>query len=123
MFMTKKKMVRRYLDDKPKEKYGAFDLLLSDYLDGSLEKRLKALGLKWNAISIQWDDEYQWIQVESRYHGYTMDLTIYSDEIVLFFDNELPEELQPDACKEVHLPLESKERLFDLILEKLSGLE
>ena len=35
-FMTKKKKIRKYLDDKPKEKYTTFDLLLLDYLDGSL---------------------------------------------------------------------------------------
>ena len=46
-FMTKKKKIRKYLDDMPKEKFTAFELLLSDYLDGSLEKRLKTTGLKW----------------------------------------------------------------------------
>ena len=125
MFMTKKKKVRLYLENKPKEKYTAFDLLLIDYLNGSFEKRLKTLGLKWNNVQIQWDDDYQWINVESGYHGYTMDLTIYSDEIVIFFlnDRDLPEDLEPNACKEQDLPLESKEQVFDLIAEKLAGLE
>ena len=123
-FMTKKKKARQYLDNKPKEKYTTFDLLLIDYLDGSLEKDLKSLGLKSNYIETDLDDDVQYIAVESRYRAYTMDLTIYTDEINIFFtDEELPEELEPDACKEQDLPLESKEKLFELIKEKLAGLD
>lgn len=124
MFMSKKKMVRQYLDRIPKEKYTPFDLLLFDYLDGSFEKNLKSIGLKSNCISVAWDDDVHFIMVESRYHAYTMDLTIYTDLFVIFFcDDELPEELEPDACKEQDLPLESKEKLFDVIKEKLAGLD
>lgn len=124
MFMTKKKKIRKYLDDKPKEKYTPFDLFLFDYLDGSLDKRLKLLGLKWNNIQITWDDDIQFISIESAYLRYTMDLVIYTDEIVIFFTAEdLPEELEPDACKEESLPLESKEQVFDLIANKLTGLD
>ena len=123
--MTKKKKARQYLDNKPKEKYTTFDLLLSDYLDGSLEKRLKTTGLKWSNIDVIWDDDGKLISIGSSYHGYSMDLWIYSDEIVIFFTAEdgRPEELEPEACKEQHLPLENKEQIFDLIREKLAGLD
>ena len=125
MFMTKKKKVRQYLDAKPKEKYTAFDLLLIDYLDGSLENQLKSAGLKRINIQIQWDDEDQWILVNADYRVYEMDLTVYPDEILIWFDSkdELPEELEPEAVKEQSLPLESKEQLFDLLAEKIAGLD
>ena len=125
MFMTKKKIVRKYLDDKPKEKYTPFDLLLLDYLDKSLEKRLKSLGLKWVSVEVNWEDDIQWISVEGKYRCYLMDLTIYTDEILIYFDSEdnLPEELEPEAVKEQSLPLESKEQVFDLIAEKLAALD
>lgn len=124
-FMTKKKKIRKYLDDMPKEKYTAFELLLSDYLDGSLEKRLKTTGLKWSNIDVIWDDDGKLISIGSSYHHYSMDLWIYSDEIVIFFtaEDDRPEELEPEACKEQHLPLENKEQIFDLIREKLAGLD
>lgn len=124
-FMTKKKKIRKYLDDKPKEKYTTFDLLLLDYLDGSLEKQLKSTGLRWNAIEVTWEDDVQFIAVESSYHGYAMDLVVYTDEFVIFFtsEEELPEELEPEACKQQDLPLESKEQLFNHIKEKLAGLD
>ena len=123
--MTKKKKVRQYLDAKPKEKYTAFDLLLIDYLDGSLEKQLKSTGLKRIIIEIQWDDEDRWILVNADYRVYEMDLTVYPDEILIWFDSkdELPEELEPEAVKEQSLPLESKEQLFDLLAEKIAGLD
>ena len=124
-FMTKKKKIRKYLDDKPKEKYTTFDLLLLDYLDGSLEKQLKSTGLRWNAIEVTWDDDVQFIAVESSYHGYAMDLVVYTDEFVIIFtsEEELPEELEPEACKQQDLPLESKEQLFNHITENLAGLD
>lgn len=124
-FMTKKKKIRKYLDDKPKEKYTTFDLLLLDYLDGSLEKQLKSTGLRWNAIEVTWDDDVQFIAVESSYHGYAMDLVVYTDDFVIIFtsEEELPEELEPEACKQQDLPLESKEQLFNHIKEKLAGLD
>ena len=124
-FMTKKKKIRKYLDDMPKEKFTAFELLLSDYLDGSLEKRVKTTGLKWSNIDVVWDDDGKLISIGSSYHGYSMDLWIYSDEIVIFFtaEDDRPEELEPEACKEQHLPLENKEQIFDLIKEKLAGLD
>ena len=122
--MTKKKKVRQYLDAKPKEKYTAFDLLLIDYLDGSLEKQLKSTGLKRINIQIQWDDEDQWILVNAYYRVYEMDLTVYPDEILIWFDSKdnLPEELEPEAVKEQSLPLESKEQLFDLLSAKIADL-
>ena len=124
MFMTKKKKVRQYLDAKPKEKYTAFDLLLIDYLDGSLENQLKSAGLKRINIQIQWDDEDQWILVNADYRVYEMDLTVYPDEILIWFDSKdnLPEELEPEAVKEQSLPLESKEQLFDLLGAKIADL-
>ena len=123
-FISKKKKIRKYLDDKPKEKYTTFDLLLSDYLDGTLEKSFKTTGLKWCSVEIQWEDDFQMISVGSVYNRYEMDLWIYTDEIVIFFNSEenIPEELEPDACKEEHLPLESKEQILELVKAKLAGL-
>ncbi len=123
-FTSKKKKIRKYLDDKPKEKYTTFDLLLSDYLDGTLEKSFKTIGLKWCNVEIQWEDDFQMISVGSVYNRYEMDLWIYTDEIVIFFNSEenIPEELEPDACKEEHLPLESKEQILELVKAKLAGL-
>ena len=123
-FISKKKKIRKYLDDKPKEKYTTFDLLLSDYLDGTLEKSFKTTRLKWCSVEIQWEDDFQMISVGSVYNRYEMDLWIYTDEIVIFFNSEenIPEELEPDACKEEHLPLESKEQILELVKAKLAGL-
>lgn len=127
MFFTskKKKRIRQYLDDKPKEKYKAFDLLLSDYLDGSLEKLLKATGLGRCGIDVTWDDDVQFIAIESSYHGYSMDLVVYTDDITIFFtaEDDLSVEQEPDACKQQDLPLQSKDQIFDLIKEKLAALD
>ncbi|MBR6052191.1 MAG: hypothetical protein IKP55_00190 [Clostridia bacterium] len=126
-FSSKKKKIRQYLDDKPKEKYTAFDLLLSDYLDGSLAKRLKTTGLGRCGIDVNWDDDVQFIAIESSYHGYSMDLVVYTDEITIFFTSEddLPGEPapEPEACKQQDLPLRSKDQIFDLIKEKLAALD
>ena len=115
MFTTKKKKIQKYLEQKANDNKCAFDILLSDYLDGSLKEDLSSIEIKKADIHIDWHDDIKCIGIQGRYKEYYMDLQIYPNEFSISFDLDEPDE---DAT----YPLESKEQLYNVLFNTTKAL-
>ena len=90
--MFKKKKITTYLQNLQETDRSAFDLLLADYLDGSLKIQLQTLGIRKIEIHIDWLDDCKCIDVQGKYQSYYLDLQIYPDEFIISFDMDEPDE-------------------------------
>ncbi len=92
MFQTKKAKIKAWLQAKPQKT--AFDELLGDYLDKSLQKKLAALGVAEIALHIDWLEDHKCIGIQGRYeHGedYYLDIQIYPEEYLFAADPDEPD--------------------------------
>ena len=110
MFITKKKKIQRYLEQKAVGDKCAFDFLLSDYLDGTLKQKITEIGISKIAIHIDWFDNIKCIGIQGRYNQYYLDLQIYQDEFTVSYDLD-------EADEDIEYPLESKERFYQVLLD------
>lgn len=116
MFTTKKKKIKNYLEQKEESDYSTFDLLLYDYLDGSLKEYLSYIEIKKIEIYIDWRlDDYKCIGIRGRYNEYFLELQIYPDEFSISFDTDEPDD-------DTTYPLESKEQLYKLLSSTIKSL-
>ena len=109
MFSAKKKKIQRYLEQKATNERCAFDLLLSDYLEGTLKQKLISTGIIKIAIHIDWLDDYKCIGIQGRNNQYYLDLQIYQKEFAVSYSLD-----EPDAQTEY--PLESQEQFYSVLL-------
>lgn len=115
MFITKKKKIQKYLEQKADDNKCAFDDLLSDYLDGSLKENLEHVKIKKVEIHIDWFDDVKCIGIQGRYKDYYMDMQIYPNEFSVSFDLDEPDE-------DVIVPLESKEQVYSVLSDTVKAL-
>jgi len=115
MFITKKKKIQKYLEQKADDNKCAFDDLLSDYLDGSLKENLEHVKIKKVEIHIDWFDDVKCIGIQGRYKDYYMDMQIYPNEFSVSFDLDEPDE-------DVIVPLESKEQVYSVLSDTVKTL-
>ena len=115
MFATKKKKIRKYLEQKADDNKCAFDYLLSDYLNGSLKNNLKSINIERVQIHIDWFENIKCIGIHGRYKEYYMDLLIYPDEFSVSFDLDEPDE-------DIIYPLESKEQVYSVLSDIVKTL-
>lgn len=115
MFITKKKKIQKYLERKANDNKCAFDILLSDYLDGSLKEDLSSIEIKKADIHIDWHDDIKCIGIQGRYKEYYMDLQIYPNEFSASFALDEPDE-------DVIYPLESKEQVYNVLSDTVKTL-
>ena len=108
MFTTKKKKIQKYLEQKADNNKDAFDILLSDYLDGSLKEDLASIEIKKADIHIDWGDDIKCIGIQGRYKEYYMDLQIYPNEFSISFDLDEPDD-------DTVYSLESKAQVYSVI--------
>lgn len=115
MFVTKKKKIKKYLEQKATDGKCAFDLLLSDYLDGTLKQKLAEMEISKIAIHIDWLDDVKCIGIQGRYHQYYLDLQIYQDEFTVSYDLD-------EADEDIEHPLQSKEQFYNVLLDIVKTL-
>ena len=108
MFTTKKKKIQKYLEQKTDDNKDAFDILLSDYLDGSLKEDLASIEIKKADIHIDWFDDIKCIGIQGQYKEYYMDLQIYPNEFSISFDLDEPDD-------DIVYSLEGKEQVYSVI--------
>ena len=114
IFKTKKKA--RYLQNiHPKERT-AFDMLLAEYLDGSLKGGLQSLEIAQIEIYVDWQNDHKCIGVQGRYKNYYMDLQIYPDEFKVAFDLD-------EADEDETYALTSKEQFYQILSDTICNLE
>lgn len=115
MFTTKKKKIRKYLEQKADDNKCAFDDLLSDYLDGSLKENLESVKMEKVEIHIDWFEDIKCIGIQGRYKEYYMDLQIYPKEFSVSFDLD-------ESDEDVIYPLESKEQVYSVLSDTVKTL-
>ena len=116
MFFSKKKKVAAYLQRIPDGEKTAFDLLLADYLDGTLKTRLESMGITKLEIHIDWLLGSKCIGLQGRYQQYYLDAGIDAEEYFVEFDLD-----EPDG--EETYPLESREAVYQRISDKILTLK
>jgi hypothetical protein len=116
MLFSKKKKIAAYLQRIPDGEKTAFDLLLADYLDGTLKNRLESMGITKLEIHIDWLLGYKSICLQGRYQQYYMDAGIDAEEYFVEFDLD-----EPDG--EETYPLESREAVYQRISGMILALE
>ena len=104
MLMFKKKKIQVYLNNVGAPK-NAFDLLLCDYLNGSIKKDFESIGFEKISIHIDWLDNYKCIGIQCQYQRYYVDIQIHHDEFSVSYDIDEPDE-------DIIYPLESKEQMY-----------
>jgi hypothetical protein len=116
MFVTKKKKIKKYLEQKATDDKSAFDFLLSDYLDGTLKQKTAEIGISKIAIHIDWLDDIKCIGIQGRYNQYYLDLQIYQNEFTVSYDLD-------EADKDAEYPLESKEQFYSVLLDIIQKMK
>ncbi len=104
MCLNKKTKIRKYLEQRAQDK-SAFDLLLADYLDGSMLQMLKSLGITRPEIFVDFHKHLKCIGIQGRHGAYFVDMQIYPDEFGLAFDLD-------EADEDVLHPLQSREQVY-----------
>ena len=115
MLMFKKKKIQSYLSNLGDNKT-AFDLLLCDYLDGSLKKELETLGLAKIDIHVDFYEDIKCIGVQCKYQKYYVDIQIYPDEFSVSYAVDEPDE-------NTVYPLESKEQVYKTLSHAVQTME
>ena len=108
IFTTKKQKIAKYLNQKTDIKC-AFDVLLANFLDGTLKESLSFIGIGKVEIHVDWLDPIKCIGIQGRYKDYYMDLQIYPNEFTISFNLDETDEYES-------FPLESKEQLFNTLI-------
>lgn len=116
MFASKKKIIRQYLQSVSDADRTGFDLLLLDYLDGTMKDNLEYMGITKIEIHIDWHDHMKCIGVQGKYQNYYLDLQIYPDEFTVAFDLDEADE------DEVH-PLNNREQVYHILSHTISNLQ
>lgn len=115
MLFSKKKKIAAYLQGIPDAEKTAFDLLLADYLDGTLKSRLESMGITRLETHIDWHLGYKCIGVQGRYKMYYVDAGIDAEEYFVEFDLD-----EPDG--DATYPLESREAVYQTISDTIKAL-
>ena len=114
MCLSKKTKIRKYLEQKAQD-VGAFDLLLTDYLDGSMLQKLKSLGMTRIDVFVDFHKHLKCIGIQGRYGAYFADVQIYPGEFGLAFDLD-------EADEDVLYPLQSREQVYLALTDALRVL-
>ena len=107
MCFLKKKRIQTYLNGLGDSK-SAFDLLLCDYLDGTLKDNFKASGLTSIEIIVDCHANDFVIGAQAKYKGRYLDMQIYQGEFSLSHDIDEPDE-------DIFYPLKSREEFYQAL--------
>ncbi len=111
MFISKKKKIQRYLDQKS-DGMDVFDLLLSEYLSGEMLQKLNSLDIQKAEIFVDWVKGGKCIGIQGRFRTYFVDVQIYPDEFGISIDVDEPDD-------DVMYALESREQLYSALADAL----
>ena len=110
--MFKRKKILKYLNEKPRLEWAAFDGLLNLYLNGKLKASFAELGIKKIKLSVDWLSSYKCINIQGKIGDNYLDLQIEPSEFNFGLDP-----IEPDDHFEY--PLQSINQLFSLLKEAI----
>ena len=116
MFWSDKAKISKHLESIDKNNWSAFDILLNQYLDGTLKNRLNEAGITEAEICIDFLDRYKCIGIQGKHDRYFVDLQIDEEEFSIACDPD-----EPDDGR--FFPLESPEMLYATVSAEISSLD
>ena len=117
MFETKKKKIRKYLDEqKTSGRLTVFDKLLSDWVSGELKAWLLDRGLTKLEIHTDWLADYQCINIQGKRDKYFIDIQVEPGMFAVAWDKD-----EPDNPTE-H-PLVSAAHFYDTVRQLLESMQ
>lgn len=115
MCLFKKKKIQTYLDGLGDSKT-AFDLILCDYLDGSLKEKIQELGLTKIEIIVNCHANDFLLGAQAKYKSRYIDMQIYQGEFSLSHDVDEPDD-------DIFYPLESREQFYQTLANLIKTIE
>ncbi len=113
MFPSKTKKIKAYLaDQRASGAMSAFDQLLEEQLNGSMEKRL---GLEKTSVHVDWLQDYRCIQIQGRYGKCFVDIQVEPTEFFVDCAEDEPDEA-------LYHPLESPMQFYKTVEQTLARL-
>lgn len=103
MLFGKRKKLIEYLTKKEDKALTAFDMILSDYVAGSLKENLQDFGMNKINIYIDWQSNYKCINIQGKVDDYYFDIQIEPETFSLAYDKDEPD----DATEFVLLDIKS----------------
>ena len=91
LFGKRKKLIE-YLTKKEDKALTAFDMILSDYVAGSLKENLQDLGMKKINIYIDWLSNYKCINIQGKVDDYFFDIQIEPKTFSVAYDKNEPDD-------------------------------
>ena len=110
---SKKRKIRKYLDGIEMNKRSAFEQLLSDYLEGTLQDALLQAGVEKPEIHVDFLDDYKCIDIQGKCRQNYVGIQIEETEFTIGIDPDEPDE--PD-----YYPLESKGQFYKVLSGRLT---
>ncbi len=102
MLFGKKEKINKYLSKKQADKSSTiFEIILSDYLSGSLKKRLHELAMKKISIHIDWLPDYKCINVQGKVSDYYFDIQIEPETFSIAYDKGEPDDATEFVLEDV----------------------
>ena len=93
MLLGKKKKIIEYLSSRHADKaLTTFDAILSDYISGSLEERLRELAMKKISIYVDWLSDYKCITIQGKVSNYYFDIQIEPETFSIAYDKDEPDD-------------------------------
>lgn len=106
MLQRKRQKVAMYLREQQANRtLSAFDSLLSDYLDKTLQREFVRIGIRRLQIYLDWLADLKSIDIQGKYLKYFFEVRIEPNQFSISHDPDEPEEY-------IEYPLSSKEQLY-----------
>ena len=93
MLFGKKKRISEYLSQKQNSQSATpFDTLLSEYLCGTLKRKLSEIDFQAISIHIDWLPDYKCIGIQAKFHDYFFDIQIETTYFSVSYDKDEPDD-------------------------------
>lgn len=113
MFLSKKKKLQKYIDEKSADgELTPFDELICDYLSNKMKDVVLELGIKTPEIHIDWLPDYRCIGIQGVHNHNYLDLQIEPSEFSIGYDPDEPDDHR-------RYPLESREQVYNVVKQTL----
>ena len=93
MLFGKKKRISEYLSQKQNTQSATpFDILLSEYLCGTLKLKLSEFNFRAINIHIDWLPDYKCIGIQAKFRDYFFDIQIETTSFSVSYDKDEPDD-------------------------------
>ena len=115
MFKTKKNKIKDYLSGKMPLS-SAFDILLRDYIDGTLMEKMKSWGVSELEIHIDWLDTYKCIDIQGSVKDGFMNIQIDPKKYIIGIGAD-----EEDVEDSDEIVLDSVDDFYATVCKYISG--